>query len=359
MSVAQASDTRRPSIPSRQTSAWSFGPEVRAAASRAANPAGAARCASGPPRPPSAGSPPLPGWPAAGGAAARRGHLGTTGRRRWRRCGRRSARRRGRCPRRTARLGVERRPAQRRRRSTGQPRQFVVRRGSVRRSSVRRSSLRDRPGKPLGGRGTWYAGEVRRPRDQRLSVGRRTVPSRGCVEGSPAARRSTIAARSAGVCAVDMRIPASSSAKTQPAARSAVTMPDCGHGDGPADMRASPYAKELWSAPIRWRTAVSDSAPADRSVTLTAAAAAAPGVPRVATIMVSGEPSAAALVGVNRPTKTTDQRVGGSRTGRAVHRAIDGARSDDRGLPASDQSWNLALHALSGVRQVARAAVDG
>jgi hypothetical protein len=40
MSVAQASDTRSPTMPSSQTSAWSFGPEVRAAASRAANSSG-------------------------------------------------------------------------------------------------------------------------------------------------------------------------------------------------------------------------------------------------------------------------------------------------------------------------------
>src|SRR4051794_7976765 len=40
MSVAHASDTRSPSMPSRQTSAWSFGPEVLAAASRAANSGG-------------------------------------------------------------------------------------------------------------------------------------------------------------------------------------------------------------------------------------------------------------------------------------------------------------------------------
>jgi len=53
---------------------------------------------------------------------------------------------------------------------------------------------------------------------------------RTCSRGSPATRRCTIASRSAGVRAASMSNCASSSAKTQPADRSLVTMADRGHG---------------------------------------------------------------------------------------------------------------------------------
>ncbi len=56
--------------------------------------------------------------------------------------------------------------------------------------------------------------------------------------GIPAARLSTMAARSAGVCAAEMSSRASSSAKTQPAARSLLTTTEGGRGDGEADMSA-------------------------------------------------------------------------------------------------------------------------
>ena len=59
-----------------------------------------------------------------------------------------------------------------------------------------------------------------------------------CSSGKPATRRSTMAASSAGVRAAEMSNRASSSAKTQPAARSLVTMAAGGSGSGGAGMRA-------------------------------------------------------------------------------------------------------------------------
>ncbi len=54
---------------------------------------------------------------------------------------------------------------------------------------------------------------------------------RTCSRGSPAARRSTMAARSSGVRAAETSRRASSSAKTQPAARSRETTADSGRAD--------------------------------------------------------------------------------------------------------------------------------
>src|SRR5579875_2958006 len=71
---------------------------------------------------------------------------------------------------------------------------------------------------------------IRRPQN--------SAQPRTCSRGTPAARRPVMAASSAGVRAAEMSSRASSSAKTQPAARSRAAVPDSGHGDGDAGMSA-------------------------------------------------------------------------------------------------------------------------
>ena len=133
--------------------------------------------------------------PAARRAAARRGHLRTPGHRRRRRCGGRTAPRRGRCRRRATRPGPGPRPARRPprpSRSTGRRRRPCGRGPAAGRARrARAAAWRTRNSVRRRGTKTPGSTAIRRPQN--------SAQPRTCSSGRPATRRSTMAARSAGV----------------------------------------------------------------------------------------------------------------------------------------------------------------